>query len=91
MDDFIVYGNIFEEALANLEKVLKRCKEENLSLSHDKCFMMFTKGIVLGHHISGDGIRVDESKVEVISNLSIPSCQKDFRSFLGFTGYNEDL
>ena len=87
MDDFTVYGNTFEEALANLEKVLKRCQEANLSLSHEKCFMMFTEGIVLGHHISGDGIRVDEAKVEVISNLSIPSCQRDVRSFLGFTGY----
>ena len=42
MDDFTVYGNTFEEALENLEKVLKICKEENLSLSHEKCFMMFT-------------------------------------------------
>ena len=49
--------------------------------------MMFTEGIFLGHHISGDGIRVDESKVEVISNLSIPSCQKYVRSFLRFTRY----
>ena len=87
MDDFIVYGNTFEEALANLEKFLKRCKEENISLSHEKCFMMFTKGIFLGHHISGDGIRVDKSKVEVISRLLVPSCQKYVRIFLGFTGY----
>ena len=85
MDEFTVYGNTFEEALENLEKVLKRCKEANLSLSHEKCFMMFTKGIVLGHHISGDGIKVDKSKVEVISKLSIPNCEKDVRSFLGFT------
>eukprot|EP00253_Pinus_taeda_P032915 PITA_32915 len=48
---------------------------------------MFREGIVLGHHISGDGIKVDESKVEVISKLSIPSCQKNVRSFIGFTGY----
>ena len=48
---------------------------------------MFNEGIVLGHHISGDGIKVDSSKVEVISKLSVPSCQKDVRSFLGFTGY----
>jgi len=48
---------------------------------------MFTEGIVLGHHISGDGIKVDKSKVEVISKLSIPNCQKDVRSFLGFTRY----
>ena len=53
MDEFIVYDNTFEEALENLEKVLKMCKEANLSLSHDKCFMMFTEGNVLGHHISG--------------------------------------
>jgi len=87
MDDFTVYGNSFEEALENLEKVLIRCKGTNLSLSHEKCFMMFTEGIVLGHHISGDGIKVDRSKVEVISKLPIPNCQKDVRSFLGFTGY----
>eukprot|EP00253_Pinus_taeda_P014719 PITA_14719 len=87
MDDFTVYGDSFEEALENLEKVLIRCKETNLSLSHEKCFMMFTEGIVLGHHISGDGIKVDRSKVEVISKLPIPNCQKDLRSVLGFTGY----
>eukprot|EP00253_Pinus_taeda_P032423 PITA_32423 len=46
---------------------------------------MFTEGIVLGHHISGDGIKVNKSKVEVISKLPIPNCQKDVRSFLGFT------
>eukprot|EP00253_Pinus_taeda_P028167 PITA_28167 len=87
MDDFTIYGDSFEEALENLEKVLVRCKETNLSLSHEKCFMMFTKGIVLGHHISGDGIKVDKSKVEVISKLPIPNCKRDVRSFLGFTGY----
>eukprot|EP00253_Pinus_taeda_P035741 PITA_35741 len=85
--DTKVYGNTFEEALENLEKVLLRCKETNLSLSHEKCFMMFTEGIVLGHHISGDGIKVNRSKVEVISKLPIPNHQKDVRSFLGFTGY----
>jgi len=87
MDDFTVYGISFEEALENLEKFLIRCKETNLSLSHEKFFMMFTEGIVLGHHISWDGIKVDRSKVEVISKLPIPNCQKDVRSFLGFTRY----
>eukprot|EP00253_Pinus_taeda_P017664 PITA_17664 len=48
---------------------------------------MFTEGIALGHHISGDGIKVDRSKVEVISKLPIPNSQKDVRNFLGFTGY----
>eukprot|EP00253_Pinus_taeda_P002632 PITA_02632 len=87
MDDFTVYGDSFEEALENLEKVLIRCKETNIFLSYEKWFMMFIEGIVLGHHISGDGIKVDRSKVEFISKFPIPNCQKDVRSFLGFTGY----
>jgi hypothetical protein len=45
MDDFTVYGNTFEESLDNLEKVLKICKEVNLSLSNEKFFMLLTKGI----------------------------------------------
>ena len=49
--------------------------------------MMFNEGIVLGHHISRKEIKVDSSKVEIISKLSIPSCQRDVSSFLGFVGY----
>ena len=87
MHDFNVYGNCFEEALENVEKILIRCKETNLSLNHEKSFMMSTEGIILGHHISGDGIKVDASKIEVISKLSVLVCQRDVGSFLGFTGY----
>lgn len=47
MDDFTTYGNTSEEALEKLEKVLIRYKEVNLSLSNEKCFMMFNEGIVL--------------------------------------------
>ena len=42
MNDFTVYGNTFGEALENLEKVLIRCQEANISLSHEKCKMMLT-------------------------------------------------
>lgn len=42
MDDFTFYGNTFEEDLENLEKILKICREANLSLSHEIFFMMFT-------------------------------------------------
>ena len=87
MDDFSVYGDTYEEALANLEKVLIHCQEINLSLSHEKCRMLFTKGVVLGYIISQNGIEVDPAKIRVISNLSVPQNQKDIRSFLGRAGY----
>ena len=86
MDEF-TYGVTYEEALANLEKVLKRCKEKKLSLNSEKCFMMMQEGIVLGHHISQVGIQVDPAKIEVILILPTPTKQKDVRSFLGHAGY----
>eukprot|EP00253_Pinus_taeda_P015881 PITA_15881 len=87
MDDFTPYGVSFEDALQNLEKVLKRCIQAHLALSTEKCHMMMNEGIVLGHFISFQGIQVDPSKILVIQNLFVPKTQTDVRSFLGHAGY----
>ena len=52
MDDFTPYGDDFEPALENLEKLLQRCIDTRLFLSNEKCLMMMTEGIILGHYIS---------------------------------------
>ena len=36
IDDFIAYGNTFQEVLDNLYKVLTQCQETNLALSREK-------------------------------------------------------
>ena len=46
-----------------------------------------TKGVVLRHYISVDGIRVDPTKIEVILNLPNPHRETEVRSFLGASGY----
>ena len=56
-------------------------------LNWEKCHFMVTQGIILGHIVSKKGIEVDKAKVELISNLPIPKCVKDIRSFLGHTGF----
>jgi hypothetical protein len=87
MDNFIVYGNTFDEAMNNLENLLKICQEKNLSLSHEKCHMILTKGIILGHHICPSGIHVNPTKIELITKLPVPMKQKDVNSFLGHVEY----
>ena len=59
----------------------------NLSLSHENCKILLTEGIVLGHHVSSQGIKVDTAKIEVIVGLPSPKTQKEVRSFLGHVGY----
>jgi hypothetical protein len=51
MDDFSVYGKTFEDCLANLDKVLKRCQIADLVLNWENCHFMVREGIVLGHKI----------------------------------------
>uniref|UniRef100_A0A2N9GNA7 RNA-directed DNA polymerase n=1 Tax=Fagus sylvatica TaxID=28930 RepID=A0A2N9GNA7_FAGSY len=70
-----------------LQKVLIRCEEKNLVLNWEKCHFMVSKGIVLGHIVSSQGIEVDKSKIELISKLPTPKTVKDIRSFLGYAGF----
>jgi hypothetical protein len=49
--------------------------------------MMMNEGVVLGHYVSTDGIKVDPPKIEVILNLATPHTQTELRSFLGCAGY----
>ena len=87
MDDITIYGNTFEQCLANLETVLHRCIEKNLVLNWEKCQFMVNQGIVLGHVISNKGIKVNKAKVELIVKLPPPTNVKVVRLFLGHVGF----
>ncbi|GJZ61091.1 reverse transcriptase domain-containing protein [Tanacetum coccineum] len=69
MDDFSVFGNSFDKCLNNLDKMLQRCKDAHLVLNWEKCHFMVKEGIVLGHKVSGAGLEVDKTKIDVISKL----------------------
>ena len=73
MDDFTKYGNDFKESFDNLEKLWIRCQETNLALSHEKWKMLLIEGIVLRHHISSKGVKLDPTKIEIIINLPPPN------------------
>lgn len=45
------------------------------------------KGIMLGHYIYSNVIKVDPAKIEVIMKISTPRMQKHVRSFLGHARY----
>nr|GEZ83053.1 reverse transcriptase domain-containing protein [Tanacetum cinerariifolium] len=87
MDDFSVFENSFENCLSRLDKMLQRCEDTNLSLNWEKSQFMVKEGIVLGHKISKNKIKVDKAKVDVIAKLPHPMTVKGIRSFLGHAGF----
>jgi hypothetical protein len=84
MDDFSISNKTFEDCLANLDKVLKRCQMTNLVLNWEKCLFMVREGIVLGHKILEKGIEVDNVKIELIEQLPLPTTVKGIHSVLGY-------
>ena len=87
MDDFTVHGDSFDSCLDNLDKVLARCIEKNLVLNYEKCHFMVSHGVVLGHIVSAEGIKVDKAKIDIISSLPYPTTVRDIKSFLGHAGF----
>ncbi|RDX98220.1 Retrovirus-related Pol polyprotein, partial [Mucuna pruriens] len=87
MDDFKVYADSFESCLENLSKVLTRCIDTNLVLNFEKCHFMVIERIVLGHLVSNRGIKVDKSKIDIITSLQNPASMREVRSFLGHAGF----
>nr|GEW44304.1 reverse transcriptase domain-containing protein [Tanacetum cinerariifolium] len=76
MEDFLIFGNSFENCLSRLDKMLKMCEDTNLCLNWEKSHFMVKEGIVLGHKISKNGIEVDKAKVDVITKLPHPTTVK---------------
>jgi len=76
MDDFSIFDISFNECLANLSTVLKRCVEVNLVLSWERSHFMTQEEIVLDHRVFEKGIEVDKSKIDLISNLPVPTSMK---------------
>ncbi|CAM8917009.1 unnamed protein product [Rhodiola kirilowii] len=87
MDDFTVYGDTFYACLDNLSTVLARCVSMNLVLNYEKCHFMVTHGVVLGHVVSREGIKVDKAKIDLITTLPYPSTVRDIKSFLRHAGF----
>nr|GEW12751.1 reverse transcriptase domain-containing protein [Tanacetum cinerariifolium] len=76
MDDFSVFGNFFKNCLSCLDKMLQRCEDTNLCLKWEKSHFMVKEGIILGHKISKNEIKVDKAKVDVIAKLPHPTTVK---------------
>nr|GFA40403.1 reverse transcriptase domain-containing protein [Tanacetum cinerariifolium] len=77
MDDLSVFRNSFQSCLSYLERMLKRCEDTNLCLNREKSHFMVKEGIILGHKISKQGIKVDKAKVDVITKLPHPTTVKE--------------
>ena len=87
LDDVIIKGKTFEEALANLRDVFLRFRQANLKLKSSKCKLLRDSVVFLGHLVSQHGVTCNPAKVEVIRNWPQPKNKTHVRQFVGLINY----
>ena len=68
VDDILIYSATLDLHLQHIHEVLCVLRSDKFFGAIKKCVFMAPEVLLLGYVVSGDGLRVDESKIEVIRN-----------------------
>ncbi len=63
--------------IQTLWKILKRCREKNITLALDKCMFCVPELIFVGDLLTKDGLKPDPEKVKAINDMERPTGVKD--------------
>jgi len=87
IDDIVVFGSTWLENLLRTDEVLLRIQTAGLKLKSDKCRLLQSKVIFLGHVVSGEGISPDPTNIEKIVNWPKPGNAKQVKQFVATGSY----
>jgi hypothetical protein len=87
VDDILVWGTSQKDHDERLNLVLERARKYNIKFNVNKCKFSVNEVRYIGHKITDQGIKPDDSKIEVIKNYPVPTNVKELQSFLGIVNY----
>ncbi|XP_074293015.1 uncharacterized protein LOC141619902 [Silene latifolia] len=87
LDDILVYSRNLQKHLEHLRMVFETLREQKLYGKREKCSFLEEKILFLGYVVSGDGVEVDQSKVDAIRTWPSPCSVTEVRSFLGLASF----
>ena len=87
IDDIIVFGRNFDEHLSRIEEVFERLKIAGLKLKDEKCNMLQTEVVFLGHVVTPDGIKPNPTDISKILDWPQPNTAKQVKQFVAMGSY----
>ena len=85
-DDCTIYS-MLKNHYKWIRLMLERYRQIQLSLDIKKCIFATPIGILLGHVVCKEGIKVNYAKIKIILDLKPPVNPKQVRVLLGHMGY----
>ncbi|XP_054257498.1 uncharacterized protein K02A2.6-like [Macrosteles quadrilineatus] len=87
LDDVLIGGHSYPEAVSRLEQVLQRFQEYGVKVNDSKCKFLQPVVDYLGYRLSAEGISPREGLVEAIKDAPEPSSKEELRSYIGLINY----
>ncbi|SOV04618.1 uncharacterized protein UDID_17154 [Ustilago sp. UG-2017a] len=87
LDDLLIYSSTLEQHQGHVSAVLARLRQAGLYAKAEKCQFSTSQTEFLGFVVSDQGVSMDPSKTEVITNWPVPTSVHDVQVFLGFCNF----
>ena len=87
VDDLCVGTQTVEENLEIMVKVMERMAEHRLILKGSKLNLFKSQVDFLGYTLSGDGLRPQQHKVDVVREWPLPKTVAEVRGFIGLCSF----
>ncbi len=87
IDDILIYSKSEAEHINHVKVVLSRLLENQLYVKAEKCEFHVNQTSFLVYHISHHGVKLDELKVQAVTEWPQPSIVKELQRFLGFANF----
>ena len=87
LDDLLIYSSTLKQHQEHVSAVLARLRQAGLYAKAEKCQFSTSQTEFLGFVVSDQGVAMDPSKTEVITNWPVPKSVHDVQVFLGFCNF----
>ena len=90
IDDVNIFGNSPEDFVTRLRKFFSRIRLHKIILKPFKCYLGYADLQLFGKVISQEGLRMSQSKIQLVLDFPCPTVSKQLKSFLGLVNYFRD-
>ena len=87
IDDIIIFFKTLENHLGHLNIIFSLFNKISIYLKNTKIYLDYPLIILLGQWVDEFGLTISEKWIAAIWELKFPEILKDFKTYLGFTGW----